>query len=135
MKNRNILLAVIGAIIAIAITGFVIWNKPHEKVESVKGVVVPADKLVKAYIEDEKAANALYLNKALQVTGVVSEIDQNQDGGQMVVLETGDPIAAVQCTLREKNIKLEKGKTITLKGFCTGNSITGVTLTDCIVLP
>ena len=33
----------------------------------------------------------------------------------------------------DKNINIEKGKEMTIRGFCTGNGITGVSLTDCII--
>lgn len=109
------------------------WNKPHAKVEHAKSVVMTALTLSKEYNADEKKADSLYLNKAIEVSGMVSEIEKNQDGGTMIVLQTDDPMTGVQCTMREKDVKVEKGQNVVIKGFCSGNGITGVSLTDCVM--
>ncbi|MES2701460.1 MAG: hypothetical protein V4649_02420 [Bacteroidota bacterium] len=132
---KKILLAILilGAISAAI--GVYQWNKPHEKVEDMKGVAVTAVTLSKEYTENEQAADNKYLNKAIEVSGTVSEVNTNQDGGLMVVLDSGDPMTGVQCTMREKGASIAKGQNIKLKGKCSGNGITGVSLTDCIMAP
>ncbi len=113
--------------------GYYMWNKPHPKAENATAIVFKADDLFKEYNKDEKAADAKYLNKVIEVTGSVTESEKNQDGGVMAVLGTSDPSAGIQCAMREKNITLDKGKELTIRGFCTGNGITGVSLTDCVI--
>jgi hypothetical protein len=108
-------------------------NKEPEKVENTKGAAITAEALSKEYNADEKAADAKYLNKTLEVSGTISEVNKNQDGGMMIVLQTGDPATGIQCTMREKGITATKGQAITIKGFCSGNGITGVSLTECVV--
>lgn len=133
----RILKVILIAVVLIGAVGagawWYVWNKPHAKVEDAKGIVVTAPALAKEYSTDEKSADAKYLNKAIEVSGTVSETEKNQDGGLMVVLQTDDPMAGVQCTMREKNAVVNKGQAITIKGFCSGNGITGVSLTDCII--
>ncbi len=127
---------VIGIILLVLIgigTGVYLWNKPHKKVEDVKGIVVTADVLSKEYNADEITANTKYLNKAIEVSGAVSEIEKNQDGGLMVILQTGDPMAGIQCAMRDKGVNVAKGQSVNIKGFCSGNGITGVSLTDCVI--
>ncbi len=114
-------------------TAFYMWNKPAPKAENAKAIVFQADDLSKEYAKDEKAADAKYLNKVIEVTGVVGDIDKNQDGGVMVVLQTSDPAAGVQCAMREKSVVVEKNKTVTIRGFCSGSGITGISLADCII--
>jgi hypothetical protein len=113
--------------------GVYLWNKPHVMIEDKKGLVITAKVLFETYNANEKDADAQYLNKAIEVTGVVGEVEKNQDGGTMLILDTGDPIAGVQCAMREQNINVAKGAEVTIKGFCSGNGITGVSLTDCII--
>ena len=60
-------------------------------------------------------------------------MDKNQDGGIMIVLQAGDPPAGVQCALRDKGANPVIGQNIEIKGFCSGNGITGVSLTDCVI--
>ena len=114
-------------------TGIYLWNMPPKKVENMKGITITATDLAKEYSTNEKAADAKYLNKAIEVSGTINEIDKNQDGGIMVVLETGDPTAGIQCTLRDKGANPVKGQNIVIKGFCSGNGITGVSLTQCVI--
>lgn len=116
-----------------ATIGYREWTKPRAKAEDVKGISISAVDLGKAYTADEQKANNQYLNKAIEVNGTISEIDKNQEGGIVILLTSNDPDIPVQCTMREKNVAAEKGKVITVKGFCSGSSITGILLTDCIV--
>ena len=109
-----------------------LWNKPAVKVENIVGTSITAEALSKEYNADEKAADAKYLNKAIQVSGTVGEVNKNQDGGLMIVLQTGDPAAGIQCAMRDKGAAIANGQKMVIKGFCSGNGITGVTLTDCV---
>jgi hypothetical protein len=128
---------IIGTIIILALicgsVGWYEWHKSATKVEDVKGISIPAAKLSKEYSTNEKAADSIYLNKVIEVSGAVGEIDTNQDGNLMIVLQTDDPMAGVQCTMRDKGIAATKGTTITVKGYCSGNGITGVSLTQCAI--
>lgn len=114
-------------------TGIYLFYKKPETVDDKKGIEVAAMALSKEYAADESAANAKYLNKVIEVTGTVSETEENQDGGMMVILDTGDPMAGVQCAMREKGVTANKGQTVSIKGFCSGSGITGISLTDCII--
>jgi hypothetical protein len=120
-------------IVAGNLTAIYIWNKAPEKVEDVKGISITADELTRDYTADEAAADAKYLNKAIEVSGTVVEVINNQDGGTMVILKSIDPTTAVQCALRDKTVKVAEGQQIVIKGFCSGNGITGVSLTDCVI--
>jgi hypothetical protein len=130
---RKILLTILVLGLIGAGVGIYLWNKPHAKVEDAKGLAITAAQLAKEFGADENAANAKYLNKAIEVSGTVSEVEKNQDGGTMVILDTGDPMAGVQCTMRDKGAVVNKGQNVVLKGFCSGAGITGVSLTDCII--
>jgi hypothetical protein len=123
------------AIIAVLGGGYVVYdlNKPHPKAENRKAIFFTADDLFKEYNKDEKAADAKYLDKVIEVTGTINETEKNQDGGIMAVLNTSDPASGIQCSMRDKGITLNKGQQVTIRGFCTGNGITGVSLTDCIL--
>lgn len=113
---------------------FYMINKPHPKAENAKAITFKAEDLANEYNKDEKAADAKYLNKVIEVTGIVTGIDHNQDGGTMAILQTSDPNSGIQCTLRDKGATINKGQTITIKGFCSGNGITGISLTDCVIV-
>ena len=130
--KRILILAAVAILIGVG-TGIYLYFLPAKKVENSVGIDITAASLAKEYASDEKSADAKYLNKAISVSGVVSETEKNQDGGLMIVLQTDDPMAGVQCTLRDKGANPAKGQSIVIKGFCSGNGITGVSLTDCII--
>jgi len=132
MLKIFLILAVVVILIGVG-TGIYLWTLPAKKVENSVSIGIDAGALAKEYAANEKAADAKYLNKAIKVTGVVKEIEQNSDGGIMVVLDTGDPMADVQCALRDKGASPAIGQSIVIKGFCSGNSITGVSLTACVI--
>ena len=116
-----------------ACIGIYLWNKPHKKAEDAQSVSITANALAKEYGMNEKAADAKYLNKAIQISGIISEVDKNQDGGVMIVLQTEDAVAGIQCSLRDKGANPVKGQNILVVGFCSGSGITGVSLTDCVI--
>ena len=129
---KKILIGVLVAAIIGVCTGIYLFYKPAEKVENKKGVVVTAAGLVKEYNDNEKSADLKYLNKAIEVSGTINEVTKNQDGGLMVILDSGDPTIGIQCAMRDKEQKLAKGQSVTVKGFCSGK-LMDVSLTDCVI--
>lgn len=133
MKKGTWLL-LIGLVVLIgAGIGVYKWNKPHEKVEDKDAIELTATELSAAYSADENKANTQYLNKAIKVTGVVSEAKENQDGALVVFVQGDDPAMSVQCTMRDKTTPPAAGRNITLTGFCSGSTMFDVLLTDCVV--
>ncbi|MGN6569776.1 MAG: OB-fold protein [Flavipsychrobacter sp.] len=130
---KKVLIIILICIVAGAAVGIYMWNKPHKKVENATGISVTATALCNAYGTDEAKANTQYLNKALIVSGEVADVTKNQDGGTVVLLKSADPMLVVQCTMRDKNAQATKRSNITIAGFCSGNDITSVLLTDCII--
>jgi len=130
---RKILLAILTlALIGVA-TVIYLWNKPPEKVEDKTGIAITATALTKEFADDEQKANEQYLGKVIEVTGTVMETEPKQDGTLMIMLDAGDPLVGVQCSMREKGITVKSGQNLKIKGFCSGSGLLGVTLTDCIV--
>ena len=137
MAKKILIIVAVLALIGVG-TGLYVWkfvvHKEHPKPENSKNILqTTASALSKEYAADEKAADAKYLNKSIEVSGTISEVDKNQDGGEMVVLQTEDPMTGVQCALRDKTANPAKGQNIVIVGACSGNSLTGVSLTDCVI--
>ena len=132
MIKKIILVVLILATIGVG-TGIYMWFKPHQKVEDQTAIMVAATKLAADYAANEKAADSTYLNKAIQVKGIVKETETNADGGLMVILQTDDAMIDIQCTMRDKGVQVTKNTELSLVGFCSGSGITGVSLTDCVI--
>ncbi len=132
MKKGKVLLIVILIVIIVAgVVGAFMWNKAPDTVDDKPSVSIAAEVLSKAFEHNEQQANATYLNKALTVNGTISELDKNQDGKTVVILQSEDPMSGVQCTMRD-DVTFEVGAQVTIKGFCNGYT-TVVLLSDCIV--
>lgn len=129
---RLLLVVVVLGVIGAAI-GYRMWTKAPDQVEDKKGIAITATELCVQYAQSEQDANKKYLNQALEVTGTISSVATNQDGRQVVTMQSTDGTSEVQCTMRDKDAKAEQGKTVTIKGFCAGNTMFDVLLTDCII--
>ncbi len=133
--NRKTVSGVLGLLLIVVLiaSGIVIYlyNKPGRSAASEKGVGVTAADLATAYSKDEAAANKVYLDKTLDVKGVISEVTTNQQAKTVVTLE-GTDMAGVQCTLLETTDGLKKGDSIHLKGICTG-FLTDVVIDRCVI--
>jgi len=134
MKRKYILTSILVLIVAGAAGIYWMWHKPAKKVESEEGIALTIDKLCQDFNTDETAANKLYLNKAIEVKGRINEVSDNLDGGTMLVFSATNGIDYVESTLREKTSGLQPGTPVVIKGFCAGKTITGVSLTDCIIV-
>lgn len=132
-KARYIFVTILIVVSIGAISGYRMWNKAPDKVEDIEAVQVTSSDLIKEFAADETKANQKYLNKALEVTGIISGSEKNQDGGNMLIMQGDDPMMSVQCAMRDAGIKVENGKTVTIKGFYSASSMLGVSLTDCVV--
>lgn len=122
MKRKGKIILTIILILVFAAVGYglYVWYKPQRDVKDEKAIVVTAPEIFDSYLLNESKANTLYLDKAVQVTGEISDIKKNQEGLTVVFLKTSDPIFGVNCTFKDDPGNLEKGTTITFKGICKG---------------
>ena len=135
MNKRVILIIILFLALAGTGVGIYLWNMPPAKVESISGLSVSVEELSGSFDRDEAAANAQFLNRAITVSGHVGDVLHNLDGGLMVVLTADSASNVIECAFREKDIRIKKGTDITVKGFCAGKTITGISLTSCVILP
>lgn len=106
------------------------YNKPTRNVAREKGIPVTATELYQQFTSDESQASQVYLNKVLQVRGQVLEVKNTHAKGKVIVLNTGDPMYGVACTLDNEHAQaVQPGKEIVVKGVCTGY-LSNVVLTN-----
>lgn len=118
-KKRILVILIVAIVIAVGY-GLSVWFKPQRDVSIEKGLEISASAIFDSFATNEKNAYALYLNKAIQVTGEVSEVKKNQEGETVIYLKTNDPIFGVNCTFKQDAGEIKKGDIITFKGVCTG---------------
>lgn len=115
------------------VAAYVMWNKPQRQVENEKGIEITSAQLVKEYQANEAEANKKYLDKAIEVTGTVSDLKNNQDGKSTVTLASEDAFTTVFCTLKEKPVNVTAGNTVIIKGICSG-MLSDVRLRESVVV-
>ena len=135
---KKILLALVVLGFAAAGYGFYLYNKKPADVRTITAnFQMTAAALVADYNKDETAANLKYLDKVIDVKGKISEIKLDPTTEQStVILESGDPMAAVTCSFYNEEsaaVKtLEKGAEVVIKGNCTGK-LMDVVLNKCSI--
>ena len=131
-RSRLLLLIVLLLIIAGVIVGLTQWYKPHRSADSAQGIVMSTDSLIALYNANEHAADSLLLDKPIEVTGTVAQVDTN-DAGQTTVLFASADLSSVFCTMRDRGVRVDSGKVAVIKGFCSGHTM-DVLLTDCVLV-
>ena len=124
MKGKKIVISVLVLVIALAVVGYKIYNKPHVDVASEKAdITITATNLFADFSNDEEKANATYLDKIVEVKGVVGKI-ANEEEKVVINLNTGDDFGSVLCHLSDSSTEkvkdIKEGESIKVKGICTG---------------
>jgi len=135
--KKKLLIVILILAIGSGIFVYLQWNKPHRDPEKEKGLAVSAEQLFNDYEQNETTANGQYLNKTLEISGIVIDKGQNQEGTPTLMLEAGRPMSGVQLTFnikfKDKLADLNVGDKIVAKGICTG-FLTDVIITDAVLL-
>lgn len=102
-----------------------------------EGIKITASDLYQAYLDDEVAADELYRDKLLEVTGEVA-VSRNVLGTFYVILgqESLFEVWGIQCAMRDARdpglYELEKGDEVTIRGYCDGYRV-DVVLKECVL--
>jgi hypothetical protein len=131
MKTRNILVSAVLLLLLVSGIFMYQYNKPARNIHGEEAIRITAEQLFQQFSTNEQVANTLYLNKVVEVNGDVVEIKHTEQGKDVVVLKSTDPMFGTSCTLAQKSgemAMLKPGDKATLKGICTGY------LTDVVLI-
>lgn len=132
--KKFLLLALAAAAIGGAVA-YYLYNKPHRDIASEDAAFsLTADELFDAFEADEAAANALYLDKVVAVSGTVAEVTENSAGQAVITITAANAmLGGVSATMQEAGTSaVETGQTVTVKCRCTGY-LMDVILINCTV--
>jgi hypothetical protein len=145
-KTIKILLAlfIAGVVVFIGVYRYTFY-KPHRNLTGEKAIAkLEAAALMSAFEANDSIANASYLDKAIEVTGVIGEVTPNGNTVTINLKVEGIDFGGIKCTLDEaealKAQDLQPGQTISIKGQCSGWNndedlgIKEVSLTRCVVV-
>ncbi len=135
---KKLLLGVLILALAGAGYGIYLFNKKPADVRKLSAdYELTAEALLADFNKDETAANAKYLDKVIAVKGKVAEVKLDPATGQgTVILDSGDPMAAITCSFYDEETAavklLSPGAAVVIKGKCTGK-LMDVVLNKCSI--
>jgi len=138
MKRPIALVFVIVALLIGGITGYSLYNKGFESLETQPAdVTLSPEALFEAYNTDESSADATYLNKVIEVSGPLSAEPQIVDSSAVLVIAVADEPFGISCSLSatelDKVQNLKVGAPLTIRGVCTG-FLMDVNLVRCVII-
>lgn len=115
--------------------GWHLYNKkPADSRKQTDCIELNAGALAEAFNRDEMAANRLYVDKVLIISGKVSDVQVDNAGHATVFLETGDPLSSITCGFYDDEAgsaeKIIPGTVVRVKGNCTGK-LADIILNKC----
>lgn len=119
-KKKKIVIFFLAFIIIAGVVGYYFYDKGPVNVKNAAGKKTNAATLYQSFLKDSTAAKKIYLNNILEVSGKVMKVSKNQENQVIVMLQTNEAGAYVNCTMEEEVTGLVENKQATLKGICTG---------------
>ena len=114
--------------------------RPASVVTSESGVIeVTVEQLLKAYEENELAADQVYKSRVAAITGKVESVNEML-GRRFVVLKPDYlSVSGVSCYFEREHVeqllKLKKDQVVTMQGKIDGYGLASVTVENCTVKP
>jgi hypothetical protein len=139
MNKKYFLLTVFLLLVLVGIGAYFRYNKPTRDLTDKKAdLSISAKELYKQFSENEGQANRQYLDKVVQVKGILTAVSRGEDGSLNLALDAGNPMGGVTCEMPAENApegaNLQTGQQVTVKGQCTG-ILTDVLLVKCVLVP
>lgn len=136
MISKWIKIVVVVTVVITAVVSYTVFRASPDTLSNFEpDYIVESAVLVNAFAANEKAANAIYLDKVVQVTGKVVDVEKSTTDKTSISLQ-GDIMGNVSCLIPNKQlqgVKLRNGMILTLKGRCTGY-ILDVVLIKCALV-
>jgi hypothetical protein len=110
---------------------------PAEEPKPGKDIRVSATELLKAYLENEIAADTKYKNKMLEVNGKVARVARIKPGKVTVEIQSDDGGLLLCDFLAKEGASLgslKAGQQVIIRGKCLGNEDGVVTMENCSVV-
>ena len=120
VRKKYIIFSILAIIVISGAIGFYLFNKGPVSVKNARATKVNAVALYKSFLKDSLQARQTYLNNILEVTGMVTKVSKNQQNQVIVMLQTNEGGAYINCTMEEEAVSLAENQQAVLKGICTG---------------
>lgn len=139
MKTSYKIALIVTAVLIIAGVLFALhmYNLQHKDLKKVKpDFILSATDLQKEFENNETAATTKYVNKVLEVSGIIQSVKPGENYALSIALKTGSDLSSVICTLagNPPPSSFNIGDQVTLRGECSG-FLMDVLLNNCAVAP
>lgn len=118
--KKTIIFSLLGLVVVGVLYGMYLYNKGPRSVKNEEGVKISASELYADFMKDSALANKKYIDNIIEVSGVVGRINQNQQNQALVILNTNESGASINCTMEGVADKIKEKDSVTIKGICTG---------------
>jgi hypothetical protein len=118
--KKNIIFFFLAVIVIASAIGFYFFNKGPVNIKNAPSIKTEATSLYQAFSKDSAGAKKIYLNNVLEVTGMIKRVSKNQENQVVIMLQTNEVGAYINCTMEEDVTGIAENNQATLKGICTG---------------
>ena len=118
------------------LTALIEFNKRHADTAKVRpDFVITATTLQKEFEDNETAASARYINKIIEVSGIIANTALSDSAHLNISLKTGSDISSVNCVFPAIGdlSKFKPGDEVILRGECSG-FLMDVLLKNCAII-
>ncbi len=119
-QTKKITLVVFILLGIAASISFYLYNKGPVNIKNANAIKINANELYNEFITDSARAQKKYSGEILSVDATVSSSTVNQKGETLILLSTNAAAAFINCTLEEKDVKINVDQHVTIKGICSG---------------
>ena len=124
ITKKKVLVAVVMIALTAGLYGYIEYTRTntdlmYAKADHVTGV----KELVKEFEENEQAANTKFLDKIIAVNGSVKDVIKDDRGFYTLMVGNEGSTSSVRCSMdtdHQVEDTLQLGRTISIKGICTG---------------
>jgi neutral trehalase len=114
-------------------------NKPHDDIEkATPAYSMATEEIWSKYNSDRKAADSLYNNQVIELTGSLSRIDKNDSLVSVIFVMAADSMfgdKTIACQMYKKHndeaAALTTGTKVKIKGVCVGYDDTDIKFNKC----
>jgi hypothetical protein len=135
--SNTIFVIAVFIVLAIAIFGYLLYNKPHRDVQKAKvEFTISAPALLKEFETNPSGGTGKYVGKILLVTGKVESVKINPSSSSIQLSSDGG-FFGVNCSFNSNGstdlLEIKIGSEIQVKGECEGY-IDDVILNNCVLI-
>ncbi len=135
---KKILLGLLILFLLLGLAGFYALNMSGDSVEKKDADhSLSAAVLYQEYSSNEKKSNIKYIGKTIEVSGIIAEMSEDQEGATVLMFVQPGEMEGVMCTIdKDQNTSsLAVGQNVKIKAQCTGMlEMTGVVLNKGVLV-